>query len=134
MIKRFENFNTDIHIIEDIFQEFTDEYDVDIKIEDINNSKIQPKNYKIEIKSKKGFYDKNGEAVSLLKDLKDKCLNMINMKLILFNINFICFKILEYPIRAQVYYQNIDISKAEKISEISKQFKIKRISICLQYD
>ena len=78
MIKRFESFNNteDIQTIEDIFQEFVDEYDVKMKIEDISKSKFQPNNYRVTFNFNKNLDDKEGKMILLLIGLKDKCLNM----------------------------------------------------------
>jgi hypothetical protein len=116
-LRKFNESNdseSDLLIITDVFQEFTDEYDVEAKITNmssVNRFMVIIDTQKMEIKGDKK------KVISHLIDLKNKCIEMSNLSMIEMSISFV--RIPYYPPSPHkiLDYKKLEISDIKDLEE-----------------
>ena len=117
-LRKFNESNdneSELLTITDVFQEFTDEYDVEAKITNmssVNRFIVIIDTQKMEIKGD------NKKVISRLINLKNKCLDMANLSLIEMSISFV--RIPYYPPSPNkvLDYKRLEISDIKGLKEI----------------
>jgi hypothetical protein len=131
-IRKFNESKNDFDLLNEIFHELTDEFDVDLKITDIYDSKLEPNNYRVEIKSQWKVSGHGLKIVSLISDLKDKFIEMTGMKLFVVHILFNAIGDFTHPTNlGQAAIRGS--FNMEEIRKVLKDHTFNRMTLCFKY-